>query len=397
MSPVKFRAKTLDYDPMTMPDQHAKLSPSAAHRWMHCPAAPSREAVLPEESSIYAEEGTLAHAIAAAALKHRLGLSTAAEDAEIEELSPRYDIGEIEAFTGVYVDYVWARYKAAKGKDASAVLLVEQRLALDCVDGFGTSDAIIAREGELDICDLKYGKGVKVDAVGNPQMRIYALGAMEHLDDYDFSTIRTHIIQPRLNHTDCEEIAAADLRGWERGVLLPAVAKTSEDGAPAVAGGWCQFCKDKQCLTRARSAMSLVATIAPDANKLTPDAMARDVLPHLAMVKAWVTAMEGLSLDMAKRGDKIPGYKLVEGRKTRTIADLEEAGRRLIANGADIDAVAPRKTQPLTSLEKVVGKREFAAICGDLISVKEGAPKLVADSDPGTEIDGASVFSKIKL
>ena len=107
--------------------------------------------------------------------------------------------------------------------------------------------------------------------------------------------------------------------------------------------------------------------------------------------------MEGLSLDMAKRGDKIPGYKLVEGRKTRTIADLEEAARRLIANGADIDAVAPRKTQPLTSLEKVVGKREFAAICGDLISVKDGAPKLVADSDPGTEIDVASVFSKIKL
>lgn len=380
-----------------MPDLHARLSPSAAHRWMHCPAAPSREALIEDEGSTFAREGTLAHAVAARELKRRLALSTVSEDAEIAELSPDYDMTEIAGYVSLYVDYVWSRYKAAKARDYSAALLIEQRLSLDCVKGFGTSDAIIVGSGELDICDLKYGKGVKVDAVGNPQMRIYAIGAIDHLDDFDITTVRTHIIQPRLNHSDCEVLPLGDLRGWEHGVLRPAVAATEAAGAPAVAGEWCQFCKYKKCLTRARTAMAMVAAITPDGDTLTADTMARDVLPHLGMVKAWVTSMETLSLDMAKRGEKIPGYKLVAGRNVRAITDLDEAARRLVANGADIDAISPRKTQPLTSLEKVVGKREFVAICGDLITVKEGNAKLVADSEPGIEISGASVFSGVEL
>ena len=207
-----------------MPSDHALLSPSSAKRWLSCPASISLSAGLPEPpESPYAAEGTLAHAVAESKLRMLSGEITPAQhEAQMKELwKSEYWCGEMDEATDFYADTVMERL-AASGDDAE--LMVEQQLDLDAwaPESFGTSDAVIIGGSTIEVIDLKYGKGVKVDAPGNPQLRLYALGAAALFGDiYEFDTARYTIIQPRLSHISTEEISLEDLLRWGETEVAP--------------------------------------------------------------------------------------------------------------------------------------------------------------------------------
>lgn len=376
-----------------MPEQHALLSPSAAHRWMHCTAAPRLEAKVPDRETDFALEGTLAHAYCALKLKTFLGKDTAAEVQEINELNGQYHTGEMDEYTDTYKTIVLEKYGDARTVTADALLLVETRLDFaDYVpDAFGTSDAVIIADGLMEVIDFKYGKGVRVSAVENEQMKIYALGAYLRFSlDYDIERIRMTIVQPRLDNLSEYEVSVADLLSWARDTLRPKAVEAYRGDGAQNPGDWCRFCKVRgNCRTLADRCTG-VAGEYKDLGLIYPEEMAARVLPLVPMVKAWVATVEEYALQKALEGVSFPGYKLVEGRSVRKITD-EDAVRDTLARQGyhETEYMKPAALCGLTDLEKLVGKKRFAAMCGDYIIKPQGKPTLVTEDDKRPAINPA--------
>ena len=195
-------------EPVTHAERaHALLSASSAHRWIHCTPAPYLEAQHPDTSSDAAAEGTAAHELAEHKLHQHLDLPTTRPVSE-------WDSEEMDDYTDQYADHVMAELQRAREEDPAAFLALEERLDFSHIvpDGFGTGDAVIVGDGTLTIVDLKYGKGVTVDAEGNPQMRLYALGALAAYGMiYDIRTVRMVIFQPRIDNISVDEVAVDEL------------------------------------------------------------------------------------------------------------------------------------------------------------------------------------------
>lgn len=368
-----------------MPGQHALLSPSAAHRWLNCTAAPRLEVGQPDEGSDYAREGTLAHAYCARHLKTFLGLPTESEDKEIAEYFDQYHTGEMDEYTETYKTIVLERFNAARAHTADAQLLVEVRLDFSrwVPDAFGTGDAAIIADGILDIIDFKYGKGVRVEAKDNPQMKIYALGAYEAYSfEYNIQRVRMTIVQPRLDNLSTWEMTVTDLLGWADNVLMPKARQAYEGNGPQVPGEWCQFCKVKHACKALAKACIEPATTKADPRLLTPEELARDVLPLLDTVATWLKGVEEYTLSQALDGTVYPGFKLVAGRSNRKITDTDAAAKALLAAGFAEDAIMkPREMRGITDLEKMVGAKRFTAICKQWIIKPQGKPTLAPASD----------------
>jgi len=377
-----------------MPGQHALLSPSAAHRWLNCTAAPRLEAGQPDAGSDYAREGTLAHAYCAKHLKTYLGQSTTAEDKEIAEYFDQYHTGEMDEYTDTYRTIVLERFNAARAHTADAQLLVEVRLDFSrwVPDAFGTGDAAIIADGILDIIDFKYGKGVRVEAQDNPQMKIYALGAYEAYSfEYNIQRVRMTIVQPRLDNLSTAEMSVEDLLAWADTELAPKAKQAYAGDGPQVPGDWCQFCKVKHaCKALAKTCMEPAIT-KPNPNLLTPAELARDVLPLLDTVATWLKGVQEYTLAQALAGTEYPGFKLVAGRSNRKITDTEAAKKALLDAGFAEDAIMkPQEMRGITDLEKVVGKKRFGVICKDWIVKPQGKPTLVPESDSRAAYDPAA-------
>jgi len=377
-----------------MPGQHALLSPSAAHRWLNCTAAPRLEAGQPDAGSDYAREGTLAHAYCAKHLKTYLGQSTTAEDKEIAEYFDQYHTGEMDEYTDTYRTIVLERFNAARAHTADAQLLVEVRLDFSrwVPDAFGTGDAAIIADGILDIIDFKYGKGVRVEAQDNPQMKIYALGAYEAYSfEYNIQRVRMTIVQPRLDNLSTAEMSVEDLLAWADAELAPKAKQAYAGDGPQVPGDWCQFCKVKHaCKALAKTCMEPAIT-KPNPNLLTPAELARDVLPLLDTVATWLKGVQEYTLAQALAGTEYPGFKLVAGRSNRKITDTEAAKKALLDAGFAEDAIMkPQEMRGITDLEKVVGKKRFGVICKDWIVKPQGKPTLVPESDSRAAYDPAA-------
>lgn len=236
--------------------QHALLSASSASRWLHCTPAPVAESVYPDHSSAYAEEGTLAHAIGARKIKRALVMDHREEDEEIRQLSAAYHTEEMERHTDGYAQMVLGKLRSSILAGNRAEAHIETRLDFSeyVPDGFGTGDATIAADGIMEIIDLKYGKGVKVSAVENPQMRLYALGALDRWDyAFDIRAVRMTIYQPRLDNISVWEETVASLREWADTTLRPLAMLASRGLGDRHAGKWCRFCKAKEnCMELAR-------------------------------------------------------------------------------------------------------------------------------------------------
>lgn len=379
---------------------HALLSPSAAHRWINCAAAPRLEATVEDSGSSYAAEGSLAHAYCAKKLKEYLGRPTDGEQAEIAELDAQYHSGEMDEYTDTYKVIVLEKLNAALERTPDAQLLVETRLDFsDYVpEAFGTADAIIIADGCMEVIDFKYGKGVRVSAENNPQMMIYALGAFARFSfEYHIDRVRMTIVQPRIDNLSEWELSIKELTNWTETVLIPAAEKAYKGDGPQNPGGWCQFCKVK---SSCRALANQCTTLAKDyADKiLTPEELANDVLPRLATVKTWLAGVEEYALQQALSGVEIPGWKIVEGRSVREITDISGAASALSNAGyTTADIYKPQELRTITELEKLAGKKQFAAICGDYIVKPQGKPTLAPASDKRPAINPiADDFSDIE-
>ena len=367
-----------------MPSLHALLSPSSAHRWLNCTASPRLEEHFPDEGSDYAREGTLAHAYCAKRLKEYLGLPTDEEDAEIDEYAD-YHTGEMAEYVDTYYTIVLEKYNEALKRTADAKLLVEVQLDFSDVipESFGTSDAVIIADDEMEVIDFKYGKGVKVSATENPQMMIYALGAYNaYSDEYNIKKVRMTIVQPRLDNLSEYELSVRKLKKWTKDVLKPRAQAAFDGKGEQMPGDWCRFCKCKgQCRALAKKSIE-TATRFESFDLISNDEMAHEILPYLSVIRTWLEAVEKFALQRAVEGTTFDGYKVVAGRSIRKIvnpdavmATLDEQGFR-----AD-DYLKPSELRSIGDLEKLVGKKRFAELCGSFVEKPQGKPTLVTIDD----------------
>ena len=392
---------------------HALLAPSSAKRWMTCTPSARLEAKVPERDTLYTREGTVAHAMAEYILGYYLscnytqfpggddevqaiindikngldypfvtGLRRHIEEAEI------LGVDGCEMFEIVHEHYcriVYEAYLAAKAIDPNAELLIEARLKLTefIPEGFGSSDAVIIADKTLEVFDLKYGKGVKVEAENNPQMMCYALGAYAGpAETYFINKVQMTIIQPRLRHVSSWEITELELVEWAYNTLKPAAARAFIGDGPQVPGDHCRFCK-----VAAKCRALAEHTLAISAQKKEPGVMTlaeiAEILPHFSTIKSWMNSVEEYALEAALEGDEVPGFKVVEGRSIRKISNAAEAIARLDGAGIPSDNyLKPAELKTITDLEKTLTKKGFNTILGDLVIKPEGKPTLVENSDP---------------
>lgn len=374
-----------------MPEVHAKLSASSAYRWLHCPKSVVLTEGLPDKTSDFAKEGTLAHSIAEKALSDykAYGKNAVFPPTLSERVlnNPRYYAGMTDDVLP-YVDYVIDTFEAHGGE---AVLEIERRVDFSewvpC--GFGTADALIISDGTLEVIDLKFGKGVMVDATENPQMMLYALGAYDaNAYIYDIENVRMTIVQPRLDHISTFEMSVSDLLEWA-GVVVKPVAQLAYKGEGfQQAGDWCRWCKLKEtCKVRANTMLDM--TSLREKASLTDEEL-DFILSHSKEIQQWLNDVERGALERVTRGKPIKGWKLVEGRSNRKIAD---EGKLIVAmtqaGWGEDEIFKPKELQTLTNLEKLVGKKRFAEEFGDLVYKPEGKATLVPESDKRPELGTA--------
>ena len=364
---------------------HARLSPSASHRWINCPGSVHlAEQCPPQGGSTYTAEGTEAHALAE--LKLRKFNEEGTSDSFDKQLDKarnefEYYCGEMDEATDFYFDIVTEKLIEG-GPDAE--LMIEQRFSLDkwVPDSFGSADAVIIAGNTIEVCDLKYGKGVKVDAVGNPQLRLYGLGAAELFGDlYDFDTVRVTIIQPRLDHVSTEEISLEDLKDWAENWVAPAAKLAMSNTDEVHCGDWCQFCPAKAiCRERAEANLELARHDFKKPALLTDEEIG-EILRQAEEVQKWVADVSAYALEDALAGKQYEGWKLVEGRSIRKYADEIKVADTLKAAGFDEALLYERKLNGITNMEKLVGKKKLTELLGDLLVKPAGKPVLVPESD----------------
>ena len=372
-----------------MPTRHARLSPSSAERWINCPGSVRlSEQCEPDTGSSYAEEGTRAHALAEAFL--RWTIEEIGREDYLETLEKIAPDGEMLEAVQFYGDTVMQLLQEA-GRDAE--LAVEQELQLGqwVPDGFGTSDAVILGDDLIHVIDFKYGKGIRVESEGNPQIRLYALGAWDKFSTlYDFKTVRMTIAQPRLDHVSTAEMSVKDLRVWGSTVVETAAHQTLEEDAKLSCGDWCRFCPAKiLCRARAEANLELARMDFKEPDLLTDDEIGT-VLQTAEQLRSWVKDVEGYALDEAVKGKHFSGWKLVRGRSNRKYADTDKVAEKLKGEGfTDEQIYSAPELLGITAMEKLVGKTKLSKLLGELLVKPEGKPTLVPESDKRPEYSSA--------
>ena len=400
------------------PSLHAVLGASSAHRWLVCtPSARLCEKLTSRfgsESSPYAAEGTKAHALAEMKVRLAYYKADGMTAAKHSRMSPeqqeaylginefrfkalRNELGDIpkdmEQATDSYCDIVMEKYLSAKEADPGAQLYLEQRLDYSAwvPSGFGTGDCIIVSDSLLEVCDYKHGKGIPVDAVGNPQLRLYGLGAMERFGRlYDFQSVRMTIIQPRLDSVSEETLTCEDLTSWAAEEVVEKAKQAWTGSGEFVPGEHCRFCAAKAvCSARVAQAMRMFQ-YGLEAPGLIPDEQIPSILGMLNDAEAWIKDIRAYAENQALHGQVWPGWKLVHGKKpNRQWADPEEVKAQLLRAGYPADQFQEVKLKPVGEIEKALGKKAFQALVGGLVSQGEGKLTLVPADDKRVEFASA--------
>lgn len=378
-----------------MPDIHARLSASGAKKWINCPGSIQLEENFEDKPSQFAEEGTNAHALGEAKIRlatkeyNRTKYHNAIRNLEITE--------DMEDYAESYKNYVIERYNSALQKTPDAILMLEQRLDFSkyVPDGFGTGDAVIIAEGKLEIIDLKYGKGVEVSAVDNPQLRLYALGAYEAFDMlYGFDTVEMTIYQPRLDNISSESISVAELLEWGESVKKAAQLANDDSVIECVAGKHCDtgFCKARPvCRAYAEERQKMAVYDFKPPAMLTVAEIA-DIIEQSASLEKWAKLVCDYALEQAyKHGVEYPGYKVVEGRSNRKYSKPDsEVAKILTDNGYQESDILVHKLKGITDIEKLLGKKTFAEVLGSYVVKPPGKPTLVCSEDKRPAINSAT-------
>ena len=373
--------------------RHALLSASSSKRWLNCTPSARLEEQFAEETgnSVYAEEGTAAHALAEHKLKRCLKRRSKRPVSD-------YQCDEMEECTDGYVAYAMEQVELARQECKDPVVLIEQRLDYSAYvpEGFGTGDLLIVADRVLTVVDLKYGKGVAVDAEWNPQMMLYGLGALELFGAiYDIETVRMAIYQPRLESVSTWEISVSDLMEWVDKELKPRAALAIAGEGEFRSGSWCRFCKAKNtCRARAEGFLRL-AQMEFKAPALLADDEVAEVLKVADELARWSADVYAYAQDEAvSKGKKWAGFKLVEGRSCRKYTDEEEAAEAAVAAG--YTDIYKRSLIGITEMEKLMGKKRFAEVLGKLVYKPQGKITLVPESDKRQEVLAATAEADFK-
>ena len=362
--------------------KHALLSASSSHRWLNCPPSARLCETYEDPGSSYAAEGTDAHTLCEYKLKKALGFR--AKD-PTENLS--YYNAEMDDCANAYAAFIMEVIETAKQKCSDTKVLIEQRLDYSrwVESGFGTADCIVIADGTLHVVDYKHGSGVLVEAEDNPQMKLYALGALELFDCiYDISEVAMTIFQPRRDNVSTYTVFKESLYQWADEVLKPAADIAYEGEGEYACGDWCQFCKAKAgCRKRAEVNMALAAYDFAEPALLENDEIAA-ILAKVDELTSWASDIKDYALTEALKGVKFDGFKVVEGR----------SNRRYIDENAVADTVAEAGYDPyahsvigLTAMEKMLGKKKFAELLEGLIEKPAGKPTLAPETDKRQEIN----------
>jgi len=359
-----------------MGTKHAVLSASSSERWLNCPPSARLCESYEDKGSDYAAEGTDAHALCEFRLKQALGMPT--ED-PIENLSWYNE--EMEDCAAGYTAYVMELLTVASQTCPDPVVLIEQRVDFTrwVPDGFGTADCILIADGVLNIVDYKHGKGVEVSAVANPQMMLYALGALEIFDGiYDIDEVCMTIFQPRKSNVSVYGMAKEALLEWAQSELAGKAELAFAGQGDFQCGEWCRFCKAKaECRERAAANLELARYEFQTPALLEDDEIA-DILGKVDALVAWATDVKEYALQQAVSGKEWSGWKLVEGRSNRKYTNDAIVAATVERAGFD---PYERKLLGITAMQKVLGKTRFEELLAPYIEKPQGKPTLVPESD----------------
>ncbi len=399
-----------------MPDVHAVLSASSSKQWLHCPPSIRLQENFPNESSVYAAEGTFAHEVCE--YKVRKYLKERVKCPQSEE----FDTEEIEQITDMYAEFVITIIEQMRQNGCEPLAFVEERVNYSHIasSGFGTADMLIIGKDEngkglLHVVDFKTGKGIFVDADHNSQMMLYALGGLAAYGFiYEIETVRMSIVQPRLDNISTFECSRQELEEW--GESIKPIAKLAYEGkGEQKPGDWCRFCRAKPvCKACADEALALcredfldldagafdtaeesdmTAPYEADTQTavfkqpgLIPISELAEILPTLNRISSWIEAVFAfVSNEAINHGVPIPGYKVVEGRSKRVFTDTKAMVDTAIQNG--YTDLYKQTLITLTEFEKMMGKKKFNELLGKYVAKPPGKLALVPDSDPRDAVD----------
>lgn len=392
---------------MPTPTGHALLSPSSSHRWLICTPSAMLESSEPTTYSPYAEEGTEAHALAELKLSYMLGQINDTEYAtkfDHFRLNSKFYNYEFNDYVNDYCQEVMTIVKEDYKNHEVSVHLEQYVTFEDIVpNGGGTSDVVIVGKNFIHIIDLKFGKGVPVSAIGNTQLRLYALGAIKkYIRECTCTEARMTIIQPRLHDISTDFVSINELNDWAINYVKPRAELAIAGKGELVPGDHCKFCKLKgKCKALADKQLAIAQAEFEDAvvenNMLEPANMSPEVISRILDIAPkfidWFKDVEAYAMKTAiNDGTKIPGYKLVEGRSTRVIVSPASVIEKLRTAGfSEEDYLKPTELLGITTLEKNIGKKLFNELCEEYIIKPQGKPTLVPESDKRVAIDVKSL------
>lgn len=382
---------------------HALLSASSAHRWLCCTAAPKLEAAFPDTTSTYAKEGTLAHEICELKLTKYITTTPKATYTQKLNALKAHELyqPEMDACTDEYLDYVKS---AALGYMVSPSVLIERRVNFSdyAPGGFGTADCLLLAGDVLHVIDYKHGKGVVVDADHNPQMMLYALGAMhDFLPLYRFKRVKMTIVQPRVGNISVFDCTTDELLHWGETVVKVKAAEALGDNPMFTPGDHCRFCRAKyECRARSEHYKSFhsIAQLHNNPQLLSLGELS-SYLHCTGDLKKWAEDLQDYALRMCLAGRDVPGWKAVAGRSCRSFTDADKAFTILGKEGIEDCLLWRREPLTLAQIEKAVGKKRFAELVGTLVVKSPGKPTLVPSYDKRPAVTNvpraADVFSAV--
>lgn len=363
---------------------HAILSASAAHRWLACTPSARLEQSFEDRSSGSAKEGTLAHAIAELKVKNMFidPMPKRSYNKKLKDLQSQEEYAkEMDRHTDDYAEYVKEIVLSYPSKPQ---ILVEQRVDFSRIvpEGFGTADCLIFAGEDLHIVDMKYGRNVPVSPEGNPQLRLYALGAIEEYGlIFDIKNVYMRIFQPRNEDGGGKAfMTVEDLTLWAAEIAEKVAAAYAGEG-DQVTGDHCTFCKAKPLCRAYANRSKELAKLDFKMPPLLSGAEVGEILQEAKDIAAWAKSLEDWALAEVLSGGEVPGWKAVHGRSSREWSDFEEAFGALIAGGIDESILYERKPLTLAQVEKEIGKKEFNDLVGEFVVKGPGKPTLVTTDD----------------
>lgn len=365
--------------------KHALLSASSSHRWINCPPSARLCESYEDTGSDYAAEGTDAHTLCEYKLKRSLGIK-----AKDPSASLTYHSEEMEECANGYAAFILELVESIKQTCPDPRVLIEQRLNFSkyVEEGFGTGDCVVVADGTLHIVDYKHGQGVLVESEDNPQMKLYALGALEIFDGiYDIDTVSMTIYQPRRENVSTHTVFKESLYQWAEEVLKPAAELAYAGEGDYRCGEWCQFCKAKyDCRKRAEANMAL-ARYDFRRPPLLEDDEIESILDKIDPLVSWASDIKDYCLQAALCGKKWQGWKLVEGRSNRKYVNEDAVAKAVTTAGYD---PYEHKVMGITAMEKTLGKAKFSELLGDLVEKPQGKSTLVPEGDKRPAIHTAA-------